>query len=456
MMQRMPTVRRVAAVVTLLALAGGCARNVPPASPGPPRYPDYLFPTVPEFLAASPAAARHSEGWQFLQAGNLEGAGGSFAAALESVADFYPAEAGLAYVDLARRRFDGALARFDRIVTNRPSYAPAWVGRGDVLLASEREAEALVAYESGLSVDPGLNDVRRRVEVLRFRAVQQAVTLAQQAHEAGQYREAQVAYEQALEVSPESGFLYRDLAAVERDLGQLGQALEHVRRANELEPDDAVSLVLQGEIHETLGDLEGAEAAYARAERTDPSEEGSARLERIRARIALARLPPAYRSIPDTPQISRSELASLIGIRLEALLERAPRDETILITDTRGHWADEWMLAVSHAGVMEVFANHTFQPAAVVQRGELAQVVSRVVGIIAAGDPARGRRWQNARYAFSDLEPGHLQYPAASVAVAAGVLPVLDGNTFQLTRAVSGAEAIAAIARLEQLLTQGA
>jgi hypothetical protein len=52
---------------------------------------------------------------------------------------------------------------------------------------------------------------------------------------------------------------------------------------------------------------------------------------------------------------------------------------------------------------------------------------------------------------FSDLSPSHLAYPAASVAVASGVMTMAPGNSFQPSRAVTGAEAIEAITKIQAL-----
>jgi hypothetical protein len=52
---------------------------------------------------------------------------------------------------------------------------------------------------------------------------------------------------------------------------------------------------------------------------------------------------------------------------------------------------------------------------------------------------------------FSDLSAGHLAYPAASVAVAAGVMTLGPDASFEPTKTVTGGEAIAAINRIESL-----
>ena len=116
-----------------------------------------------------------------------------------------------------------------------------------------------------------------------------------------------------------------------------------------------------------------------------------------------------------------------------------------VITDIRGHWAEAWILAVTRAGVVDPFANHTFQPRAAVRRVDFAQAMTRLLAKVAVVSPAQARRWANARGRFTDIGATHLAYPAASAAVAAGVMTVAADGSFQPSRLVTGAEAIEAI-----------
>jgi len=162
-------------------------------------------------------------------------------------------------------------------------------------------------------------------------------------------------------------------------------------------------------------------------------------------------LPAEYRAIDQAPQINRADLAALIGIRLPMLLQNTRRGDAAVITDVRNNWAATWILTVARAGVMEPFANHAFQPRTVVRRVDLAQAAARLLSRIGAVNPARARGWTSARLKFSDLSPGHLAYPAASVAVASGVMKTGPDNSFQPSRPVTGAEAIEAITKIEAL-----
>jgi hypothetical protein len=147
--------------------------------------------------------------------------------------------------------------------------------------------------------------------------------------------------------------------------------------------------------------------------------------------------------------VTRADVAALIGVRLEALVAQArPRPE--IITDIRNHWAQPWIAPVVRSGIMDTLPNYEFEPSRQVRRAELAATASRILTIIAAAKPELAKKWQGARLAINDVPPAHLSYPAVSAVVAAGVMPLSGGN-FDLLRAVSGAEAMEIIGRLEAL-----
>jgi len=330
-------------------------------------------------------------------------------------------------------------------------YVPALLGRGQGLIALNREDDAMASFEVALALDPGLTEVRRRVEVLKFRGLEQRIARARELARQGHTDEALQAYSGAIANSPDSPFLYREIAAIEKQKGSLDAALADFRKAFALDAGDARSLEQIGEILEARDDLEGAEKAYADAFALEANASLEKKLEDVRDRIALALLPAEYRAIDEAPQITRGDLAALIGIRLAPLLQTGRAREAVLITDARSHWAATWIMIVARAGIMEPFANHTFQPRSLVRRTDLAQAMARLLSRVAAQHAAQVKGWESARLKFSDLSPGHLAYPAASIAVAAGVMKTASENSFQPARPVTGAEATEAIGRLEAL-----
>ena len=442
-------------LLAALVLVSACAPkvvSVPVVTA--PKYPEFREPAVPPALADGPAGQSYARGWAYLQAGDLRTAEREFADALKMTPAFYPAEASLGYLELARKDAKAALPHFDRAIELNPQHGEVstFIGRGESLLALGREGDALGAFEAAVAADPSQVELARRVEVLKFRGVEQGLARARDAARAGRLDEAIAAYTVAIGSSPDSPFLYREIAAIEKQKGNLDAALADFRKAVALDPSDAKSLAQIGDILEGRGDVAGAEKAYVDALAIEPIADVEKRLDAIRARSALARLPAEYRAIDQAAQITRADLAALIGIRLGSLLQGGPRNgDAALITDVRNNWAATWIMSVARAGVMDPFANHAFQPRSVVRRTDLAQALARLLARVAAQNPARAKAWESARVKFSDLSPGHLAYPAASVTVAAGVLRTSGENSFQPSRPVTGAEAIEAVNKIETL-----
>jgi hypothetical protein len=154
--------------------------------------------------------------------------------------------------------------------------------------------------------------------------------------------------------------------------------------------------------------------------------------------------------------VSRGDLAALIGVRLEPLLTPAGGQAAPLMTDVRGHWAQRWILAVTRAGILEVFPNHTFQPGATVRRSDLARVVALLYARVQAVDPAAAARWRGQPVEITDIAAGNAAVrEAAALAVETGIMSLDPGGAFSATRAVSGPEAIAAVDRLVALTGVG-
>jgi tetratricopeptide (TPR) repeat protein len=451
--QKLATLARHLLVLSALAAAAACAPKSPalPAPGTAARYPGFMFPAPPGELGTPAARERHNAGWLWLQAGDLRAAERSFNATLKMAPDFYPAEAGLGYVNLARKDHESAVSHFARAVRAHPGYVPALVGRGEAHLAIGERDRALESFEAAVAADPDLSELRSRVEVLRFRGLQDDVAAARKAAEAGRLDEARQAYKRALMASPQSPFLLRELASIERRVGDFPSALQHAQQAAQLEPGDVRNLTVLGELYEQQGDWEAAAKTYEAAAALEPSPDLESRIESLRDRLVLASMPPAFQQIEASPTVSRAQLAALLGVHLKDLIGRSRSQNAVVITDARGNWAETWIMEATRVGVMEVYANHTFQPEAVVRRSDLARAASRVLSLIAVENPALAASWRNARRRFPDVSAGNLAYPAASLAVEAGVMRPLEDGSFQLARAVTGAEAITAVKKLEEL-----
>ena len=433
--------------VVAIGLASACAARVVPAPPLPdfPKYPDFVFPTAS--AAGAAVAERQDRGWRFLQNGDLRNAEREFSEVLQDRPKLAPPQAGLAYVALARGDADKAADQFERALEWQPNYPPALVGQGQALLALNRSEEALKAFEEAAAADPSL-DLSARIAVLRLRGVQDRIAEARRAAERGDVNAARDRYRAAIAASPDSAFLYRELAAVERKAHQIDASIASYRKALELDPADVRAHVGVGEALEEQQDFSGALEAYSTAYGLEPSPDLDGRIQRLRERIAVAALPPEYREIGEAPDVTRGDVAATLGLQLGEWLPAARQG--VLVTDVRGHWAATWIARTVNAGLMDPFPNHTFQPNLRINRGDLAVIVARMLDLIAARRPAVAVAWQSNRPKIVDVPPSHLAHGAVSQAVAAGVLALEDG-AFQPTRIVSGSELLQVVERLRAI-----
>ena len=332
-------------------------------------------------------------GWRYLQIDDLRGADREFAAALKSNPEMYPAHAGHGFVALARRDFDRAVAAFDAALgADRIVCSGARRPRPGAARAAPRRRRARVV-RSGARLDPSLTDVRQRAEVLRFRGVQDLIETARAAAKSGRVPEARAAYERAIAASPESAFLYRELGVLERRAGNMDQALSRLRRATELDPLDATAFVQLAELLESRQDFAGAERRIARRSNSIRRRSSKRGWPTVAKNAREAQLPPEFKAALSAAQITRGDLAAIIGVRLESIVAAAPTRQVVM-TDTRGHWAAPWIAEVAEAGIMPPFENHTFQPNAAVRRGDLAVAISRVLtaGRVERSGPPRPSR----------------------------------------------------------------
>jgi tetratricopeptide (TPR) repeat protein len=443
--------RHAIAAAVVLVGAGACAVNPPPGVVTAPRYPDFPTLAVPASLKPpADIARRHDEAWRRLQSGDLSGARRDYQAILVREPAFYPAEAGLGYVAMANHDYKEAAADFNAAIQANGRYRPALDGRADAAIAAGNDTAAIAALQAVLTIDPANETVRNRLDVVRFRQVQHVIDAARRAREAGRLDEAQATLESALAAMPPGAVIFRELALVALAKGDLATAESRARQAVQTDASDAESWATLGAVLDKAARSREASAAYDKAFGLDPRPAWRDRRDALQTRADEEAQPKAFREIASASTVTRADVAAMIGLRLLGVLSRSPHHVTVVATDARGSWAATWILQVTQAGVMDVFSNHTFQPESIVRRGTLAEVVSRLLTVLSAERGTDLSRWRALTPSFTDLPAGSPAYAAAALSVAAGAMSA-SGGRFGATQPATGADLVAAIARLEQL-----
>ena len=429
---------RFAAIALLLA-AAGCAKPVVRA-PLPPTE-GFVFPGARPDEVRPDDLRRIEESWRALREGDLKTAEKGYRAVLAARPGLPAAETGLGYVALQSGNVPESERRFAAALATRSDYAPALVGKGHAALRRDDLESALAAFRAALAIDPREPMVKRRIAELRLQVTERRVASAREALERGETDAAIEIYSQALEDAPEIAGLRLELADLLAREGKVGEAIALL----ETDPTgDRQVLLRLGELLVQAQEHQRALAAYRRILERDPKDEEAHRKAwEARQQLEMLQMPEEYRRIATAPQITRADLAALLAVKVTAL-SRTKAVEPRVAVDISGSWAREHIIKILSRDIMAVYPNHTFQPGAVVRRGDLARALQHVLDLL--GHP------QTPAPELADLTRNSLHYYPAGRVVAAGLMDLTPSGAFEAWRPVSGEEAVQVVENLVRLL----
>ena len=213
------------------------------------------------------------------------------------------------------QRFDEALASFDRAVAVRPGHAEAHYNRANTLHALKRFDEALASFERALALRPNY------VEAL----INRGVTL----HALARFGDALASYDAAVALWPDGDAAFANRGMTLHALNRFDEALASFDRALTLRPDNVEALGSRGFTLHVLRRFDEALASYNRALalRSDNAELHSNRsvtlFELKRFADALSSGDRALELRPDDPEAhaNRGNALSVLKRYDEALVD---------------------------------------------------------------------------------------------------------------------------------------
>ncbi len=400
---------------------------VPPVPEGE----DYLFAAAAPGEASSGEVAELRAAWSEVMSGDTASAARRYEKLLKRRPGLTAARTGLAFARLRAGRLEEASSGFDAVLADHPDDLPALVGAASAAVRRGDADSALAFYRRAQSVAPEDALVRKRLAALRLQVTERHMGLAQAAVERGDAEAATREYTAALEAAPE-------VAGVRLALADLLASHEDVPGALallEADPSGDRQVALR-RARLLMEQQEFARAAevYRGLLARDPADEMARAGEKVaRESLEMLSMPEEYRRIPETPRVTRADLAALVAVRVGALRRAGPGEPRVAV-DLGGSWAREHIARVLALGIMESYPNHTFQPGATVRRVDLARAAARTLDLL--GFP-RGKA-----PAPTDMSPSHLDHEAVARVLAAGLMGLSAQGAFEPWRPVSGSEAI--------------
>lgn len=148
-------------------------------------------------------------------------------------------------------RLDAARSQLTRAAKRRPPYALAFYELGCLLVAMDRDDEAIDAFRRGLDIAPMMPQL----------SIQLGYALLWRKR----CMEAKAAFAQALDIAPRSAEALVGMGKAHRDIGESEPATEYFRRALAVRPQDPGIWLALGLCLQDVGEADAARDAFRRA-----------------------------------------------------------------------------------------------------------------------------------------------------------------------------------------------
>jgi Tfp pilus assembly protein PilF len=429
-------VRRFAAVCLTLVAAWSCA-TVPP--PAPPSFYVEDVPNDQASMLRLDDRIAAEDAWDALRTGRPE-------LARKHLLKLGPAnpvrEAGLAYVDLLLGNLPDAEAGFKSSIAGTPAMLPSRVGLAQIYESQRDRDKTFNEYREILKLDPEHRWARPRFEALRDDLVRESTAAASAALAEGNRETAKRELLKVLFFAPGTALAHLDLARLYRQDKDLEQALLHFRAAMEAGPADKALLREYAEFLAESGELGLSLEVLEKLAQAEPRDASTAkRVEELRSKLEVYEIPSQYDAIPALEIVTREDLAALIGVKFEDLLD-VPARRTVILVDITLSWAQRYIIRAASLEIMTVYDNHTFQPRRTINRAELADAAVRLIGVLQGRGALFVPLVETRRLAIADVSPGNIYYKAITSALGYQIMTLTPERLFEPERTVSGEEAI--------------
>ncbi len=349
---------------------------------------------------------------------------------------------GLGYINSLSNRLQAAEKFFRQALQYRPELALAHSGLAQIYQKTGQEDQAFAALREVLKTEPDNLWANQQYESLKNRKLEEVLAEAQAALDSDDIKKGKAALLKALYYAPQHTDSHLKLTEIYKKENKIQNALVHLKAANSAEPENADILRNYAETLLQAGQLTKSLSLYEQLYKLEPeNEETQDKIEDLRSQIGIVELPPLYDSIPSSEAITREEMAALLAVKFKGILDE-PTETPPIIIDTTVSWASPFILQIASLQIMNIYPNHTFQPKKMLNRAEIAEIISRLANYLEKKGHKLIQQIPPDRIRISDVLPQNYYYPSIVRMLSYGIMELTMDRAFLPDQTVSGDEAI--------------
>ncbi len=407
-------------------------------------------PTPPSFYLDSPPSSivatlslderlQSEEGWRLIREGRGEKAKEIFSKLPPDNPMFH---VGLGYAYYLLGQTQVAVEHFKISVENFPMMNVAHLGLAQIYLESGREEEAFSALREVLKTEPEHSWAKTKYDSLKPKLTQENLEEALDYLEENNIEKGKEFLLKALHFSPDSLEAHLKLAEIYKSENNFKNALLHLRSALNKEPEKSEILHPYGEILFETGEYKKSLEVFQKIAPMEPeNQKVKNRIETLKNRLGIFELPSQYNKIPSLQAVTKEDVAALIAVKFQNILDIPEKSPPILI-DIATSWASKFILATTSLGLLDVYPNHTFQPKKIVTRAEMAEILYRLIKRLESQGYNFVRLIPLERIQVSDVSPDNYYYQPILSVISYNIMSLRPDRIFNPDHPITGQKAI--------------
>jgi tetratricopeptide (TPR) repeat protein len=428
-------VKKISLIFFLFLWSWSCVTLQPPP---PSIYIENLPQSITSGLTLEERIAAE-EAWKNLKQGNASKAEKTITRLGVDSPIYY---VGLGYVYFVLDDLPTAEEGFKAAIRNSPDLTLAHLGLAQLYQKTGQEDRVFSELQEVLKREPSHPWAKQEFATLKTKKTGDFLDQAKAFQAEGNIEKSKEAYLKALHYSPECTEAHMALAKIYKKANDPKSALVHLKAANTNEPSNKKILTEYAEALFAAEQYPKSLDIYENLQDLEPqNKEIQERIESIKNKLGIFELASQYNTIPAAVAISREEIAALLAVKFKGILED-PTAKNPIVTDIATSWASKYILKITALGILDVYANHTFEPKKIVTRAEMAEILLRLVDFLKKKGYKLIQQFSPERIQISDIAPDNYYYPMIAQIIAYQIMDLSPQKAFSPEQSLSGQEAI--------------
>ncbi len=350
--------------------------------------------------------------------------------------------AGLGYALYLLDDIQKAEEFFKAALLSNPDLILSHVGLAQIYQETGREDSAFTEFRNIIKLDPEHPWAKSRYTASKSQKTTLSLQEARAFVLAGETEKGKASYLKALFYSPKSVDAHFSLAGIYNKENNHQSALVHLKSASTYDPENSEILQLYGDILFSIRDYKKSLETYTKLSLLEPDNpQIKERLENIKSRLGIFELPSQYDNIPIREAVTKEDVAAVLGVKFKDII-KDPTQQPPIIVDIATSWAAKFILKMTTIGLIDVYANHEFQPMKILNRAELAEILVRLIEYLDEKGHKFIQQIPLDRIQIADVTPSNFYHRPILTIISYDIMNLFSDKTFRPDTPITGRDTI--------------